>query len=452
MAFMKLVNWFKENYWLSIILFLGAILRFYHSDFQSIWLDEAYTMIDANPKLTLKEFYDGILYLEFMPHMYFFLLRIIFEIFGYSTEVGRIFSAVIGIFGIYAIYLLGKELFNRRSGLIAACLLAVNGFHIFYSQEMRPYGMLFLFTILAFYRLSIFIKSATVKNAIFLGAFAGLLINSHYFGFFTIFAIYLIVLFFLIKTPKEYQKKFFINAFISGLVLILFFLPTIQVLLKVNTINSFWMQAPGPNALTLMLQEFFGTSELILFLIQFIIVFYALQLFKQRITSYTSENIVKNKIIYSFIILFTWLFISLIIPLVRSYLSVPMIFSRYFVNVVPAIILIIAFGIELIRSKLIKGIVISCFILFSLIDLIVVKNYYNTPTKSQLREVTTQIINKNKEGAKVVTYWTWILPHFFENTPHIKLDGLSQSLEEYVNGMKSGKYPLKQFWHVDFNQ
>ncbi len=103
---MKIINWFKENYVLVVILLFAAFLRFYHADFQSIWCDEILSMNNSNPKLTLKELYESVLFWEYLPHLYFYLLRFVFEIFGYSTLVARLFSGVIGIFGVYAIYIL----------------------------------------------------------------------------------------------------------------------------------------------------------------------------------------------------------------------------------------------------------------------------------------------------------------------------------------------------------
>ncbi|WP_221931743.1 glycosyltransferase family 39 protein [Flavobacterium sp. GT3R68] len=408
-------------------------------------------MKNSDPKLTLKQFYDGIMFWEFIPHLYFLLLRFVFEVFGYSTLVARVFSGVIGVVGIYAIYLFAKELFNKRSGLIAAALLSVNIFHISYSQEMRPYGMLFLFTVMAFYRLVIFIKKPTILHAVYYGIFAGLIVNSHFFGFITIFSQYLILLFFLITSPKENKKTFFFYSFISGIVTLIIFLPAYEAIIRVSEISSFWLQKPGPDAFTMMFKEFFGNSEIILFIINFIVIFYVINLFKEKTENYKHETILNNKILFSFIILFIWLFTSLVIPLLRSYLDVPMILSRYFINILPVLVLVITIGMDLIKNKLIKCIVISCFVLFSLIDLFVVKNYYNTVTKSQFRELTKEITRRNPEKSKIVAYWSWLFPYFFANTPDITIEGNSYSLKDYVAGMKSGAIKPKAFWYADAN-
>ena len=446
---MKFFNWFKENYWLTIILIAALFLRIYHINFQSIWLDEILSMNNSNPKLSMKQFYEGIMFWEFIPHMYFLILRFVFDVFGYSTTIARLFSAIIGVFGVYSIYLFGKELINKRGGLIAAALVCVNFFHISYSQEVRPYGMLFLFTVLSFYRLVIFIKKPSVLNGIIFGLFTGLYLNCHFFGFITLFSQCLLLLFFLIKTPKENRNKFFGNCIVFGIVTLIVFSPAFEALLRVTEIKSFWLQKPGSEAFTSMFKEFFGNSEMVVFVINLVAIFYIINLFKEKNNNQNSNAIISNKVIFSFIILSTWLSVSLIIPLIRSYLDVPMILSRYFINILPVLILIITIGINFIKNDLIKIIVIAYLVIFSILDLFVVKKYYFTITKSQFRELSEEIINRNPDKSKLVVYWSWLFPYFFQNENQITIEG--NSLDEYVNGMRSGSIINKSFWYADAN-
>lgn len=446
---MKIIKWFKENYWLTIILFTAIFLRIYHVNFQSIWLDEILSMNNSNPTLSMKQFYEGIMFWEFIPHMYFLILRFVFDLFGYSTSVARIFSAFIGVFGVYSIYLFGKELINKRTGLIASALVCVNFFHISYSQEIRPYGMLFLFTVLSFYRLVIFIKKPTISNGILFGLFTGLYLNCHFFGFITLFSQCLLLLFFLIKTPKENRNKFFGFCIVSGIVALIIFFPSFEALLRVTEIKSFWLQKPGPEAFTSMFREFFGNSEMVIFGVNLLTLYYLIHLFNEKKNNSSNNTITNSKVVLSFTILSTWLLISLIIPLIRSYLDVPMILSRYFINILPVLIVAIAIGINFIKNDLIRTIVISYMVLFSILDLFVVKKYYNSVTKSQYRELSEEIIKRNPDKSKLVVYWSWLFPYFFQNEPQIKIEG--NSLDEYVNGMRSGAILNKSFWYADAN-
>ena len=221
---MKAIRFIKNNTTLLLIVFLASALRLYHIDFQSIWLDEIHTMNEANPNIAFSELYSVIMSGEQMPPLYFYTVYFLFKIFGYTTFVARIYSAILGVISLYAIYLLGKELINKQIGLIATLLLSVNCFHLYYSQDARPYIFLLLFSIISFYRLVKYIKLPSRRNAIIYGLFSALMIHSHFFGLFALFTQYLILLFFLIISEKQNRVKFFVNSLISGmLTLILFF-------------------------------------------------------------------------------------------------------------------------------------------------------------------------------------------------------------------------------------
>ncbi len=447
---MKIVPFIKENKWLLLILTLAAFLRFYRVDFQSIWLDEVLTMNNTDPSLSFLEFYKGILFWEYIPHLYFFLVRVLFEIFGYTTLVARVFSAVIGVVGVYSMYLLGKELFDKKAGLISAIFLTVNIFHISYSQEIRPYGMLFLFTVLAFYRMVILIKEPILKNAVYYGIFAGLILNSHFFGFITLFSQYLILLFFLLKKKKEDKKKFFNKIFISGIVTLIVFSPVYEAFVRVSEIESFWLQKPNQDAITRLFGEFFGYSELVLFMVQFLVIYYVIELFKEKEQKLNFHNLISNKLIFSFIILIFWLGVSIIIPLLRSHLDVPMILSRYFINILPAIVLVIAIGLYMIKNTLIKKSVMITFTLFSLIDLFVISKYYHTVRKTQFREITTELLSKNENNDKIVSKWAWLFNYYFKSKT--QKSTTEASLEMYVQDMINGKVDNGSFWYIDANQ
>jgi hypothetical protein len=198
-----------------------------------------------------------------------------------------------------------------------------------------------------------------------------------------------------------------------------------------------------------MFREFFGNSEMIIYGINLVVVFYTINLFKEKSINSSYKAIISNKVIFSFIILSTWLSVSLIIPLIRSYLDVPMILSRYFINILPVLILVITIGINFIKNNLIRIIVITYLVLFSTLDLFVVKKYYNTVTKSQYRELSEEIIKRNPDKSKLVVYWSWLFPYFFQNESQITIEG--NSLDDYVNGMRSGSIISKSFWYADAN-
>jgi len=441
---MKLIVSIKNNYLLLLILLLAAALRLYHVDFQSPWLDEVLTMNAANPDKTFSELYDHVMFWEYIPHLFFYLNHILFEIFGYTTLVGRVLSALIGVAGVYAIYLLGWEAYSKRTGLIAALLVSVNIFHIAYSQEMRPYGMLFLFSILSFYRLLVLLRTPTLKNAVYYGIFTGLIVHAHFFGLITIFAQCLILLFFVIISVRSNRIKFLKVSAVGGVVALLVCVPVIEAFIRVSGVEAFWLPKPTETVYGDMFKEFFGRAEVLLFIIYIVIVYYSITLFREKLTRIKYEEVVQNKLVLGGIVFFVWLFTSLTIPLLKSHLDIPMIVIRYFINILPVLILAISMGMSLIKNALIKGIVVFSFVSFSLIDIVVVKDYYNTITKTQFRELSAAIKERNPDNSTIVAHWQWIFDYYFDRVE-------VGSLEDYVVGLRKGTTDKKSFWYADGN-
>ena len=63
-----------------------------------------------------------------------------------SEQFLRSISALAGLAAIRVCYLLGRELFDRRVGYVTALLVAVSPFAVWYSQEVRNYSLLILFS------------------------------------------------------------------------------------------------------------------------------------------------------------------------------------------------------------------------------------------------------------------------------------------------------------------
>lgn len=443
---MNIFSFIKKNYIIIGILLLGAILRFYKLDFQSLWHDEIHTMNEANPILSLPEVHDKVKAHEQMPPLYFYVMNLLFKIFGYTSLVARMFSAIIGVLGIYAMYLLGKKMFNKRVGLIAAALISINYFQLYYSQEARPYIFLFLFTILAFYYLIRYIKVPTLKNAILYGIISCLMIYSHFFGLFILFSQYLILLGFFLLT--EQKKKFFINSFVSVIITIILFIPAINIFIGISKIEKFHLPPPSIDIFTKFFKDFFGHSEFVLTMISLLIIFYFIKLSKEKDTPITYKSIVENKTVFSFVILAPWIVIGILIPLVRSYLVVPMLENRYFMALLPAIIVLLAIAISEFKNRIVQIGFVLIFIIFSFIDIDIVKKHYDRYHKEQWKEVSKFVIDNNKNDDVLVSRLSWHVSYFFRNG-NDSTKVVNQRLEDYINEMMTDSTKVKSFWYID---
>jgi len=448
---MKIIQFIKENNYLILILLVGTILRFYHLDFQSVWLDEIHTLNEANPKLSLSDLFTSLVASDPHPPLYFIILQILFKIFGYSTLVMRVFSAIMGVMGMVGFYLLAKELMNKKVALFSIALLAVNYFHIYYSQEARMYAMMFTTTVLAFYFLIRFIKNPTLKTAFLHGFFAVLMIHTHFFALFTLFSHYLILLFFIIKPYQQNGKKLFYLSFFSGITTFLLYLPSLRLFFVASERKSIWIPLPTIDVYTQIFKDFFGQSEIVLYFISFSFISIFIKLYQQKNNSNTLLNPTKDKFIFSFFIVFIWVFITLLIPLISSFINLPMIINRYFISILPAILLLVGIGLYYIKNNLVRGLFLTVIVVFSLTDIIVVKKYYTQISKTQFREVSMFIINNNTTKDDVFTSLEWYFPFFMKNEK-VNLNIIAKSLDEKVNEMILDSTKIKPFWYTDAHQ
>ncbi len=82
--------------------------------------------------------------------LFYLLLRPWLAAAGHSEFALRFPSILMGVLAVALLFLWGKYLFGRRAGgLLAALLLAVNPYHVWYSQEARMYALVVVLILLS---------------------------------------------------------------------------------------------------------------------------------------------------------------------------------------------------------------------------------------------------------------------------------------------------------------
>jgi len=445
---MKIIDWIKTHKLLVLIVLIGCLLRFYRLDFQSLWVDELFSINQSNPKNSLIDIYKYLRMYDPHPPLYYFSLHWFFQIFGYSTFILKMYSAIFGVAGIFGVYFLGKEIGNKKIALIATLITSVNYFHIFYSQEGRMYSLLFFTTTLSFTYLVKFIKQPKIKYMILNIVFSMLMIYTHFFALFAFVSQYLILLYFIYKPFLIERKKFLIYVIFSGIICVILYIPALLIFFENTKRSSIWIPMPEKDAFTQIFKEFFGFSEVLLYLIAILIGLFFIKLFTRDDNEEVVINPIKEKQVFAFLVIIIWILITILIPFVLSYINLPMIISRYFINILPALILLISFSIYYIKNRQIQAIIISFFVLFSLTDLIVVKRYYSAITKTQFRETSQFIIDKKIETDPVVTSLGMYFNYFLQNE-YVNYKIIDKSLDDFVTELEADKSKLNSFWYAD---
>jgi uncharacterized membrane protein len=136
---------------LTSLVLVAFAVRATSIEAQSLWRDEVDAMLFATAPLdeVLLHFAQA----RWNGPLYFLLLRGWIALSGTSEYALRFFSLFFGVLCVPLMYVLGRRLFNRQTGVIAALLVAASPYLTWYSQEVKMYTLLPALTLLAIYAL-----------------------------------------------------------------------------------------------------------------------------------------------------------------------------------------------------------------------------------------------------------------------------------------------------------
>ncbi len=147
---------------------------------RGLWLDEAISVSEA--KMPYGAMIHRLATTDVHPPLYFTVLWASIRLIGVGDFAVRVPSIWFGIVLIPLVYLLGKEAYDRRTGAVAAVLVAVAPYTVWYSQEARMYSMLMVFSVLALWaQLRIFHRGGWYPWVVYTLASVAM-IATQYFG------------------------------------------------------------------------------------------------------------------------------------------------------------------------------------------------------------------------------------------------------------------------------
>lgn len=181
---------------------------------QSLWLDEGIN-VNVARALSFKDLVTHYSLSDFHPPLYHVILRVWILVFGSSEIAVRIPSVILGVGTVFVVYLIAKKLFEKKTALIAATLIATAPLHIYYSQEARMYMLsAFLATLSVYFFISILERDKLVNWLGFIVS-TTLMLYSDYLPYLLLPTFFIYIAANLRRIPKST-----IRAFIPALILI----------------------------------------------------------------------------------------------------------------------------------------------------------------------------------------------------------------------------------------
>jgi len=339
---MKVPNWYKRNYILVIILLVAIVLRFiavkpgynqYHGDETAIWgsaremvknstldpgrYDYPATAMSINA-LSFKLFFIPISWGWYYITHFWDIVDGTVSIFPTEKGAEKIFdiyilgkqgvnplfwsryvTAFFGVGTVYLTYVLGKMLFSRKVGLLAALFLTFNYRNVVNSHLALPDIYNSFFLLLSFIASWNLLNKPNRKTYLLAGLTAGFAFSIKY-QIFAIFPLMFVQLVLFIK-EKYSLKRLFDKGFItSGLVFLLVFLLTNPyffirldtVLVKMN--EEFAKYGMGTNTLNLYPLSYFYHIDYGPVLFVFVIIGIFISLIKKPLKSLFLLSVIVN--------------------------------------------------------------------------------------------------------------------------------------------------------------
>jgi mannosyltransferase len=137
-------RWQTRRSQTTVLLLMVALLlvswglRVYRLGDKSVWWDEGLAAWAARQSPTEIARWTAT---DVHPPLYFWMLHFWRLVSGDSEFGLRLLSAAIGLLTVAATHLLGREVGGPRAGLLAALLVGISRFDIWWSQEMRMYAL-----------------------------------------------------------------------------------------------------------------------------------------------------------------------------------------------------------------------------------------------------------------------------------------------------------------------
>ncbi len=142
-----------------------------------LWYDEAYSAFFASRPLLETIRLSGN---DTTPGLFAVLLSFWSRIFGDGVGALAAFPFLLSLAGIVCVFFLGRELFDSRTGVAAALLLALNPLHVKYATEIRAYNLLACLAALSLLFAWRYLCDRRAADAAAWGAIAVLGMYTHY--------------------------------------------------------------------------------------------------------------------------------------------------------------------------------------------------------------------------------------------------------------------------------
>ena len=387
------------------VLIAAAVLRFLFLTEHSLWVDELFSLRFAH--LHLSELLPELVANDNHPPLYYALLHFWIQAFGDSEFAIRSLSVLFGVLMVVFVYKLGALLYDKQTGLLAALVISIAKFSIYYSQEARMYSLLpFLATVSIYYFWNL-IHNPTVKNVVSYIASTILLLYTHSYGIFIVIAqnSYLLMLW-LLDAHRAFELKPIRWAALQ-LVVLVAFMPWAAVLAqrvaRLHT-EGYWVSRPTMMTVAGTFSAFSGSGPVLRILLVLLVILSAVSpmiIIARAHDRGDRRTVLQSADFKATSLLFFCLLMPVVLPLLISQFSTPIYLDRATGVGYSAFCLLVARGLTSIKMRSLFFAAVATIVALSL-SILAVTGYVHRD-EGKYRELAEYVAANAPRSAFIVT-------------------------------------------------
>lgn len=359
------------------IIVLALLMRIPLLD-GSLWLDEAAQVLESERPFAQQ--FDIIP--DFQPPLLHLLLHVGLYINDSVVWLRLIGSLIPALITIWATVQIGTILYRKKVGLLAGLLLSLSSFHIFYSQELRPYSLPAMFAVLTWLEILYIQKNNDDKSFVRFTFFTILGLYSSYLYPFLFIAQ---LVYALIYLRKSLVKFIFSTAAVTAA-----FVPWLPIFFRQLSAGSLvrqqlpgWSEVvsiPQLKSIPLVFLKFiYGVMDVgatPFFIITAILIFITVVIATSATLRQNTKQFIRDT---------TPLLLWLLIPLITSWVIsffIPVVQPKRVLFLLPAFVLLVSLlANKLIehKNKIFSAVGVTMLLLFVAVSCVSVAQYWTQP-------------------------------------------------------------------------
>lgn len=363
----------------AALMLLALVLNLIRIGAKSIAHDEAGTALYA--QLGLESLFRLFARSDLNMALYHIVMNGWVALFGEGEAALRVPSAIFGALAAGAIYFLGRRLFGRTAGVVAALLFAFDAFQVQYAQTARAYTLLVAVTTLSTLSFARVFEKPSRGNFIAYTVSGLLALYTHYFAAYVL-AAHAIALLLVRPDGLRDRRWWLVAAAIATLGS-----PLLLVVAHSGAVHRFnWIAPPSPGDVWSVLVELAGGSRFSL----------------AAILLGAGSGILSSsrRRPWACVLVSAWL----LVPIGLSYLvslAVPMFLAYYLIICLPPLLLLAGAGIAALRPAALAWMAAAVLIAVNFTRL---TGYYAADALQDWRAAASYTLNASRTGDGIVFF------------------------------------------------